>query len=165
MNDTEIKLPQPDEISNREKEDAMGAYFMMFAAWAIGFPLPILNLVAAVIYFFVNKKNSRFIAFHALQSLLSQIPVTLVNVGFIAWLAGILLSENTFSSAFFVYLVFMGLSNIVYIIYSIIALGRARKGRFFYFPFFGRLSFARYYGPDAVSFSEPVEENKAPEGF
>ena len=91
MNDAEIKLPQPDEISNREKEDAMGAYFMMFAAWAIGFPLPILNLVAAVIYFFVNKKNSRFIAFHALQSLLSQIPVTLVNVGFIAWLAGILL--------------------------------------------------------------------------
>ena len=86
-------------------------------------------------------------------------------MGFIAWLAGILLKENTFSSAFFVYLVFMGLSNIVYIIFSIVALGRARKGRFFYFPFFGRLSFGRYYGPDAVSFSEPVEENKPPEGF
>ena len=39
----------------RIKEDAMGAYFMMFATAAMGLPLPILNLVAAIIYYYVNR--------------------------------------------------------------------------------------------------------------
>ena len=77
----EIKLPQPDEISRREKEDAMGAYFMMFAAWGIGLPFPFLNLVAAVIYYGLHKRKSKFVAFHALQSLTSQVPVTVANAG------------------------------------------------------------------------------------
>ena len=38
-------LPQPDEIEVRVKEDALGAYLMMFATAALGLPLPILNLV------------------------------------------------------------------------------------------------------------------------
>ena len=54
---TPIALPQPDEIPKREREDAMGAYLMMFAAWGVGLPLPLLNLVAAIIYFFTNKKR------------------------------------------------------------------------------------------------------------
>ena len=54
-----IALPQPDEIPKREREDAMGAYLMMFAAWGARLPLPLLNLLAAVIYFFTNKKPSR----------------------------------------------------------------------------------------------------------
>jgi len=165
MRNSEIKIPQPDEISSREKEDAMGAYLMMFAAWGIGLPLPILNLIAAVIYFYINKKNSRFVSFHSLQSLLSQVPVTLINVGLIVWLIRNLFTDLTFSSAFFICLVFMVLSNIMYILFSVIALVRARKGRFFYMPFFGRVTFDRYYGPRAVSFSRPVEENRPPEGF
>ena len=67
-------LPQPEEIPEREKEDAMGAYLMMFAAVAIGLPLPIINLIASFIYYYINRKKSRFIHFHSLQSLLSQIP-------------------------------------------------------------------------------------------
>ena len=67
-----IALPQPHEIPKREREDAMGAYLMMFAAWGVGLPLPLLNLLAAIIYFFTNKKTSRFVSFHAYQSLLKQ---------------------------------------------------------------------------------------------
>jgi len=37
-------LQQPEDISEREKEDAMGSYLMMFAAVAIGLPLPIINI-------------------------------------------------------------------------------------------------------------------------
>jgi hypothetical protein len=60
--DGRVKLPQPHELSAIEKDDAMGAYLMMFAAWGAGLPLPLLNLIAAVIYFFINKKQSRFVA-------------------------------------------------------------------------------------------------------
>ncbi len=165
MSSDSIKLPQPDEISSREKEDAMGAYFMMFATWGIGLPLPVLNLIAAMIYFFINKKNSRYVAFHSLQSLLSQIPVTLINLGLLVWLITILLTDLHFPSSFFVYLVFMILINILYIVYSIAALVRARKGLFYYMPFFGRVSFSRYYGPKAVTRLKPDRENIPPEGF
>jgi len=80
-----LVLPQPDQISEREKEDAMGAYLMMFAAWGLGLPLPLLNLLAAVIYHMVNRKKSPFVAFHSLQSLLTQVMVSLLNAGLIAW--------------------------------------------------------------------------------
>ena len=33
---------------------------------------------------------------------------------------------------------------------------RAKKGRFFYFPIFGRISFSRYFGTQAKSFDEPI---------
>jgi len=78
-------LPQPDEIEVRVREDAMGAYFMMFATAAIGLPLPVLNLVAAIIYYFINRDKGRFVRFHTLQSLYSQIPVSLLNSGLVAW--------------------------------------------------------------------------------
>jgi uncharacterized Tic20 family protein len=167
-----IPLPQPDEISQREKEDAMGSYFMMFAAWALGFPLPVFNLIAAFIYFFIHRKKSRFTAFHSLQSLLSQLPVTLVNVGLIVWIVRILVRWAIFDAevpyfpqVFFVYLIFMVLLNIAYIVISIVALIKARKGQFFYMPLFGRVAFDHYYGPNAVSYEKPMEPNKPPEGF
>jgi len=62
-------VEQPDEIPIREREDAMGAYLMMFAALAAGLPLPIINLIAALVYFYINKGKSRFVRFHSLQSL------------------------------------------------------------------------------------------------
>ncbi|HUV07698.1 MAG TPA: DUF4870 domain-containing protein [Spirochaetia bacterium] len=160
-----IQIPQPHEISQREKEDAMGAYFMMFAAWGLGFPLPVLNLIAAFIYYFIHRKKSRFVAFHALQSLLSQLPVTIINVGLLAWLLKILFTNLYFPPEFFIYLIFMVLVNILYLVFSIVALIRARKGRFYYFPLFGRISFGRYYGPNAVSFEESEEPNRPPEGL
>ena len=85
MEDSYYPLPQPDEIPVREREDAMGSYFMMFAALAAGFPLPIINLIAAIIYYYLNKSKSRFVHFHTLQSLISQIPTTLINAGAVFW--------------------------------------------------------------------------------
>ncbi len=165
MSEIETKLPQPDELSKREKEDAMGAYFMMFAAWGIGLPLPVLNLIAAAIYYFINKKNSRFAAFHSLQSLLSQIPVTVVNFVLVVWLIEILVIESTFPDAFFIYLIFMVFANVFYLVFSVIALTRARKGQFYYMPFFGRVAFNRFYGPKAAPLQKPVEPNRPPEGL
>ncbi len=76
-------LEQPEEIETRIREDAMGAYLMMFGALAAGLPLPIINLIAAVVYYYINKGKSRFVRFHALQSLYSQIPTTLMNAGLV----------------------------------------------------------------------------------
>src|SRR5438477_6013265 len=83
-------LEQPDELTTREKEDAMGAYLMMFAAIGAGLPLPIINLIAAVIYYFINKSASRFVRFHSYQALIATIPTTLINAGAMFWIIRIL---------------------------------------------------------------------------
>jgi uncharacterized membrane protein len=163
-----IPLPQPEEIPDREKEDAMGAYLMMFASLAIGLPIPLVNLIASVIYFFVNRKNGTFVAFHALQALLTHVPVVLLNAGVVGWLVGILVvpPHDSFSPAFFWYLFFVVLVNLAYIVWSIVALVHARKGRFFYMPLVGRMCFARYYGPNARNRRMTrTWENRPPEGF
>jgi len=160
-------IPQPADIPERQKEDAMGAYLMMFASLALGLPVPLFNVIASVIYFFVNRKNGPFVAFHALQALITHIPVVLLNAGVIGWLIGILVvSPNNFIPAFFGYLFFTVLANLAYIIWSIVALVHARKGHFVYMPLVGRFCFARYYGPGAAGRQAArAWQNRPPEGL
>ncbi len=138
---------------------------MMFASLAIGVPIPLLNLIASVIYFLVNRKTSSFVAFHALQALLTHIPVVILNAGVVAWLIANLVTHAPWA-AFLWFLFFTILVNLTYIVWSIVALVNASKGRFFYMPVFGRISVARYYGPRVRVPREPRPwENKPPEGF
>lgn len=140
-------LPQPGEIPVREREDAMGAYLMMFAAIGAGLPLPIINLIAAIIYYYLNKSKSRFVHFHALQSLLSQAPTTLMNAALIFWTLNRLFYQDCgFRSCPYwdEYVGYIGvavIANILYFVFSIIAAVRARQGRMYYLVFFGKLSY------------------------
>ena len=161
-----VRLPQPEEIPEREKEDAMAAYLMMFASLAIGLPIPLVNLIASVIYFLVNRKTSLFVAFHSLQALITHVPVVLLNAGLVGRLIANLVTQAGFAPPFFWYLSFTILVNVAYIAWSIVALVHARKGRFVYMPVIGRLCFARYYGPRAETRRAPRRwENRPPEGF
>jgi uncharacterized membrane protein len=161
-----IRLPQPEEISQREKDDAMAAYLMMFASLAVGLPFPFINLIASIVYYIVTRKTSPFVAFHGLQSLLFHVPVTLVNAGAIAWFLASLFGGPHFSGIFIAYVLFAAAINVLYIVLSIIALIAAHKGRFYYMPVCGRIAFARWYGPRAGAPRQPpVWENKPPGGF
>ena len=138
-------LPQPGDIEIREREDAMGAYFMMFATAAMGLPLPILNLVAAIVYYYVNRDKGRFVQFHTLQSLYSQVPVTLLNSGLVAWTIVNLVKDFNFSNLYWGYLIMTGVADLVYFIFSLVGAVRARKGLFYYFIFFGKVAYHQVY--------------------
>jgi uncharacterized membrane protein len=138
-------LPQPDEIEIRVKEDAMGAYFMMFATAAMGLPLPLLNLVAAIIYYYVNRDKGKFVQFHTLQSLYSQIPVTLLNSGLVAWTIVNFATDHDFTSWYWGYLIMTAAADLVYFIFSLVGAVRARKGFFYYFIFFGKVAYHQVY--------------------
>ncbi len=156
-------LPQPEEIAEREKEDAMGAYLMMFAAVAIGLPLPIINLIASIIYYYINRNKSKFIHFHSLQALLSQVPSTLINWVVVIWGIRIYFTDMTLSDSFWAYAVFAAVCTLLYFIYNVIAAFKARQGKFYYFLFFGKVSYELVFkikpGEEVVS-TEPV--NKPP---
>ncbi len=156
-------LPQPEEIVEREKEDAMGAYLMMFAAVAVGLPLPIINLIAAIVYYFVNRKKSRFIHFHCLQSLLSNIPTTVINWGLVIWGINIFFTDRELTDYFWAYAVFAGLCTLLYFVISIIAAFKARQGKMYYFLFFGKISYEvafRVSEEDSLTNTDPI--NKPP---
>ena len=138
-------LPQPDEIEIRVREDAMGAYLMMFATSALGMPLPIINLIAAIVYYYVNKSKGKFVQFHTLQSLYSQIPVTLLNSAIVIWTITNLVKKYDFTNLFWGFLIAVGVANLTYFIFSIVGAVRARKGLFYYFIFFGKVAYSQVY--------------------
>jgi len=155
-------LPQPNEVSKRERDDAMGSYLMMFAALGAGLPLPIVNLLAAIIYYFVNRNKGRFVRFHLLQSLWSQIPLTLLNGFMVIWTIRNFITNSDFSQLFFGLLWTTVIVNILYFAFSIYAAVQANKGRFYYFLFFGKLAYHQVYRIRKNDVHESEEVNLPP---
>ncbi|HPF93169.1 MAG TPA: DUF4870 domain-containing protein [Tenuifilaceae bacterium] len=149
-------IPQPDELDIREKEDASGAYLMMFATTALGLPLPIVNMIASVVYYFVNRSKGRFVKFHALQSMYSQLIVSAINSYLVIWAIVNLVNNKPFTDVFWGLAIAVGVFNLVYFIFSIIGAVRAHKGRFYYFIFFGRLAFVQVYSVKEKQYEKPV---------
>ncbi|MEK6795314.1 MAG: DUF4870 domain-containing protein [Spirochaetota bacterium] len=140
-----IVLPQPHEISDSDKDDAMGAYLMTFASWGVGLPLPMIGLIIEIVYHLLNAKKSPFIAFHSLQSLLMEIPVSIANAAVFVWLILCVASVTPWHYSLALVAIATALLNLVFIICSVIGCVRARKGLFYYFPITGRIAFNRYF--------------------
>ena len=150
-------LPQPDELPQREKDDAMGAYLMMFAALGAGLPLPIINLIAAVIYYYVNKKASRFVRFHTHQALISQVPTTLMNAIALFWGLRIFIYDDWYlTNVYKGYLVAVVLANLLYFIFGIVGAVKAHNGKMYYLLLFGKISY------HTVFLIRPEENNPEP---
>lgn len=155
-----LPIPQPSEVTDREREDATGAYLMMFATVAIGLPMPVINIIAAIVYYFVNRSKGNFVRFHSLQSLYSQLPVSVMNSIAVIWAIVNLVKDYDFTSTYWGYLIAVGVFNVVYTVFSIIGAVRAHNGRFYYFVFFGKLAYMQVYRKRYMS-TAPIE-NRPP---
>jgi len=158
-----IKLPQPHEITEREREQAMAGYTMMFAGTVLGLPIPFISLLASYVYYYANKKTSNFVAFHSFQSLITQIPISIMNAIAVIWLVWSLF--NQFQSSFFTFLIITGILNLLYFIFSLIGAIKGWKGKFYYFLFFGRITFNKFYGPKAQQRRKKESTNLPPKGY
>lgn len=155
-------IPQPYEITNREREQALAAYLMMFATAAAGLPLPFLNLVASFAYYFFTKSTSRFVRFHSFQSLISQLPVSLMNGVAVFWAFRIIFSDASFSDLYKGYLAVVVLTNLVYVLFSLIAAIKAYKGHMFYFVFFGKVAYLKAFDSRTEAQEGLVHQNHPP---
>jgi uncharacterized Tic20 family protein len=148
MNNTNPAL-QPYEY-----EAASNAYLMSLAAVVAGLPLPIINVIAAFIYYMAKRKSSYAIRWHALQALLAQLVVMPFNSIALGWTLSIILQLHPFwtwnlpdryytvssypdgydftamgfSSIYFTYLAFVLLLNIFEFIAVISTAVQVRKG-------------------------------------
>lgn len=160
-------LPQPEELGAGERDDAMGAYLMMFAALHLGLPIPLLGLLASVIYHFVNSRKSPFTRFHSLQALVSQIPVAVLTGIWTVWAIAVLIEwfgQRLHGSyePFWWFTLFTAVCSVTYSVYCIIAAVYAHKGRMYYIPFVGRWAYRRAFRPKTAA-AEP--RNVPPKGF
>lgn len=74
---------QQQTIHPNEYEQASNSYLTAIVAVIAGLPLPIVNLIAAIIFYFGKSKSSYFIRWHSIQAVLAQL--VLVPFNSIAW--------------------------------------------------------------------------------
>lgn len=123
-----------------EAEKASNSYIMSLVAVAVGLPLPIVNLIATLVFFLSNRKATYFVRWHCTQALLSQFVLVILNSILFWWTISILTEKLEISNAYFGYLIPVVLFNITELIANIYAAIQVRKGKHIAFFFFGELT-------------------------
>lgn len=158
-------VPQPADLTPQERENAMSAYLMMFASYfLLGLPLPWLNFIASWIYWGVNRRKSRYVAFHAWQNLLANFSTSLLNSGWLAWVI-VAVVTSRWTPVFFAGTAAILIFNLAYMVSGVVGAVKANKGLFYYQFLFGRMAFDKYYGPAAGPLSGPAVVNRPPSGW
>lgn len=131
--------PLKNKVSETDLEKASNSYIMSLLAMFVGMPIPILNLFATLIFYFGNRKASRFVRWHCTQALLTQISLFAFNTISFWWTIGIITGELALSNYYFAYVIFVFLLNLIEIIQTIITATTIRKGNTVRWFFYGHL--------------------------
>jgi uncharacterized Tic20 family protein len=116
------------EPSEHEAEKASNSYLMSLIAIIAGLPLPIINLLATLIFYIGNRKSTYFVRWHCTQALLSQISLLFVNSTGFWWTVSILFTDETVSGNYIAYIITAFVINVVEFIVTISAAINTRKG-------------------------------------
>ncbi|MFN3403484.1 MAG: DUF4870 domain-containing protein [Cytophagaceae bacterium] len=128
---------KPDD---NESEKAANSYLMSVIALMVGLPLPIINLIATLIFFLGNRKGPYFVRWHCTQALMSQITVLTMNsVGFY-WTLNIIFGDLKLSNQYIAYIITIVLFNLIEFIFTLYTAITTRKGQHVEWSFFGPIT-------------------------
>lgn len=114
--------------TEHEREKASNSYLMSLVGIIVGLPLPIVNLICTLIFYFANRKATYFVKWHCTQALISQFTLLVVNNFAFWWTISILFDFNHFSNAYFAYILVLLIFNITEFIMTIYTSIQTRKG-------------------------------------
>lgn len=114
--------------SDSEREKAANSYLMSLMAAMVGLPLPIVNMLATVVFYLANRKRSYYVRWHCMQALISQIPLYVINTVLFWWTIRLLLGYDSLTSFYFAYLFTVVLFNMIDYIATIYSAVKVRKG-------------------------------------
>lgn len=112
-----------------EMESASNSYLMSLLAAMAGLPFPIINLVATVIFYLGNRRNTYFVRWHCTQALVSQLPLFCINSVLFWWTVRVVVGWTPLSSLYFAYLFTVVLFNVVDYVATIYTMIAVRRGR------------------------------------
>lgn len=128
------------EPGEHEAEKASNSYLMSLIAVVAGLPLPILNLLATLIFFLGNRKSTYFVRWHCTQALVSQASLLIINSNAFWWTIGIIFWERTVTNSYIAFMIVAFLFNVVEFITTIYSAIETRKGKHVSWWFYGELT-------------------------
>ena len=112
-----------------ESEKASNSYLMSLIAIMAGLPLPIINLLATLIFYLGIRKSTYFARWHATQALISQISLLAINTVAFWWTIDVfILQESSASTPYISYILTAFLFNLGEFIATIYTAIQTRKG-------------------------------------
>lgn len=126
--------------SEHEAEAASNSYLMSLVALMAGLPLPIINLIASVIFYLGNRDGTYFVRWHCTQALLSQFSLLFVNSYGFWWTISIIFDDQTVTNNYIAYLITAIVFNIIEFIATIYTAINTRKGLHNAWWFYGDLT-------------------------
>jgi uncharacterized membrane protein len=130
-------VTQPQEF---EAEKASNSYVMSLIAIVAGFPLPVINLIATLIFYLGNRKGTFFVRWHCLQALLSQASLLIINGAGTWWTILLILGKENISNNYIAYIITILIFNLMEFIATIDASMKTRKGIHVEWWFYGSLT-------------------------
>lgn len=123
-----------------EAEKASNSYVMSIIALFAGMPLPVINLVATLIFFLGNRKGTYFTRWHCTQALLSQVSLLIINSIGTIWSALLLFDKMEISDGYIAYIITLLLFNLGEFVATVHAAVQTRKGIHVEWYFYGTLT-------------------------
>jgi len=114
--------------SEHEAEKASNSYLMSLIALIAGLPLPIINLIATLIFYLGNRKGTYFVRWHCTQALLSQLSMLFINSFGFWWTASIIFTDETITNKYIAYIIAALIFNLTEFIATIYTAIQTRKG-------------------------------------
>jgi len=128
---------QPGE---HEAEKASNSYLMSLVALIAGLPLPIMNLIATLVFYVSNRKGTYFVRWHCTQALLSQLSMLFINSFGFWWTVSIIFSNEIITAKYIAYIIVALIFNITEFIVTIYTAIQTRKGIHIEWWFYGNLT-------------------------
>ena len=123
-----------------EAEKASTSYLMSLLALVVGLPFPIINLIATILFFLMNRKTTYFVRWHCTQALLSQCTLLMMNSYGFWWTVSIFFGPESISNKYIAYLFVILIFNISEFIATIFTAIQTRKGKHVEWWFYGTLT-------------------------
>ena len=128
------------EPGEHEAEKASNSYLMSLIALIAGLPLPIINLIATIIFYLGNRKGTYFVRWHCTQALLSQLSMLFINSFGFWWTISIIFTEENISNKYIAYIIAALIFNLSEFIATIYTAIQTRKGIHVQWWFYGNLT-------------------------
>ena len=119
----------PVFVADHEAEKASNSYLMSLLALLMGMPLPIVNLIATLIFFLGNRRSTYFVRWHCTQALLSQLSVFFLNSYAFWWTISIVFTDAEISNNYIAYVITIALFNLFEFVSTIYTAIEVRKGK------------------------------------
>jgi len=135
-------MTTPPEIrpNEYEAEKASNSYLMSVVVVMFGLPLPIVNLLASIIFYAANRRAGYFVRWHCTQTLVAQVITFFANAAGVYWTISVVFRGREITNSFIAYLITILAFNLIEFIASIYAAVKTRKGTHVSWWFFGPLT-------------------------